>query len=317
MTVLILADEFDVSADQMVLALGERSVPVCRIDTAWFPEQLSVDAELREGRWWGRLRTPGRDVELEGLRSVWYRNPSTFRFPPELSGAERHHAFLEAKYGLGGVLSSLPVLWVNHPARAAAASKPVQLATAARCGLTVPDTLITNEPDAVRRFAAQGATVTKMLGANHIAEEGTRKITFTRLLRSAELADLGGIEATAHQFQRWVAKSYDCRVIAIGGQLFAFAIRAGSIESYIDFRTDYDALAYEPIALPVEVADGIRRFLDVRGLVYGALDFVVGHEGGHVFLECNSGGQFGWLESRTGVPLIQALADLLTRGAGP
>jgi len=155
MTVLILAGEFDVSADQMVLALREPGVPVCRVDTAWFPLQLSIDAELREGRWQGHLRTPGRDVELEGLRSIWYRSPTTFQFSSELSGAESHHAFLEAKYGLGGILSSLPVLWVNHPARAAAASKPVQLATAARCGLTVPGTLITNELGAVRRFAAQ------------------------------------------------------------------------------------------------------------------------------------------------------------------
>lgn len=317
MTVLILAAEFDVSADQMVLVLRERGVPVCRVDTAWFPSQLSVDAELQDGRWRGWLRTPGREVELEGLRSVWYRSPTTFQFSPELSGAERHHAFLEAKYGLGGVLSSLPVLWVNHPAWAAAASKPVQLTTAARCGLTVPDTLITNESAAVRRFAAQGATVTKMLGANHIAEEGTRKITFTRLLGAAEFADLRGIEATTHQFQRWAQKLYDCRVIVIGDRFFAFAIRAGNTASYLDFRADYDALTYEPIELPVDVANGVRRFLGVLGLVYGALDFVVSPEGSYAFLECNSGGQFGWLESRTGAPLIQTLADLLAQGVCP
>jgi hypothetical protein len=92
----------------------------------------------------------------------------------------------------------------------------VQLATAARCGLPVPETLITNDPDAVRRFASCGATVTKMLGANHIAEEGTRKVTFTRLLDDDDLADLRGIEVTTHQFQRWAPKQYDARVIAIG-----------------------------------------------------------------------------------------------------
>lgn len=106
MTVLILAREFDVSADQMVFALREREIPVCRVDTAWFPTQLRIDAELRGGHWQGRLRAPKRAVELENLRSVWYRSPTTFQFPPELSSAERQHAFLEAKYGLGGVLAS-------------------------------------------------------------------------------------------------------------------------------------------------------------------------------------------------------------------
>ncbi|MDQ2883122.1 MAG: ATP-grasp ribosomal peptide maturase [Actinomycetota bacterium] len=315
MTVLILAAEFDVSADQMILALRSRDMPVCRVDTSWFPTQLSLDSQLSEGRWRGWLRAPGRDIELEGLRSVWYRSPTTFQFAPELSDAERHHAFLEAKYGLGGVLSSLPVLWVNHPARAAAASKPVQLAIAARCGLSVPDTLITNDPAAVRRFTFCGATVTKMLGANHITEEGTRKITFTRLLNDGDLADLRGIDVTTHQFQRWAPKQYDARVIAIGDRLFAFAIHAGNTASHIDFRADYDALSYESIELPTVISEGIRQFLHAMGLVYGALDFVVSPEGAYTFLECNAGGQFGWLEARTGTPLTEALADLLATGA--
>ncbi|MGH4015646.1 MAG: hypothetical protein ACRDSL_17330 [Pseudonocardiaceae bacterium] len=101
----------------------------------------------------------------------------------------------------------------------------------------MPDTLITNEPAALCRFTQAGETVAKMLGANHIAEEGTRKITFTRLLGEDDLADLRGIDVTCHLAQRWVRKQYDARVIAIGGRLFAFAIHAGNTTSYIDFRT--------------------------------------------------------------------------------
>ena len=314
MTVLILADEFDPSADQMVLQLQGRGVPVCRIDTAWFPSRLSVDARFRDGRWAGPLRTPGRVVELEEIRSVWYRSPTAFRFPAELNGAERHHAFMEAKFGLGGVLSSLPVLWVNHPARVAAAYKPVQLATAARCGLTVPDTVITNEPDAVRRFAAGGTTVTKMLGANHITEESIRKITFTRIVHEEDLADLRGVDVSLHQFQRWVPKAHEARIVAIGKQLFGFAIHARSCRARVDFRADYNSLNYEPFDVPPELAAGIGRFLAAFGLVYGAFDFVVG-PAGHVFLECNPGGQYGWLEAHTGTPVTAALADLLARGA--
>jgi hypothetical protein len=33
-----------------------------------------------------------------------------------------------------------------------------------------------------------------------------------------------------------------------------------------------------------------------------------------VFLEINAGGQYGWLESVTGVPLTGHLADLLAKG---
>lgn len=119
MTVLILATERDISTDRMVRALAERDVPVFRADLSWFPQQLSVDAELRDGQWTGRLATPYREVALEGLRSIWYRNPSSFRFPAAMSTTERRHAQHEAKPGLGGVLGALPVRWVNQsqPAR--------------------------------------------------------------------------------------------------------------------------------------------------------------------------------------------------------
>ncbi|SDP97112.1 ATP-grasp ribosomal peptide maturase, SAV_5884 family [Actinopolyspora xinjiangensis] len=314
MTVLILARDLDPTADAMVTTLTERGTAVARVNTGWFPARLSVSAGLRGGRWSGHLRTPGQLVSLDDVHAVWYHSPEAYRMPGELSDAERHHAFLEAKYGLGGVLSSLDVVWINHPSRMAdAAYKPVQLVRAQQCGLTVPDTLITNEPDPVREFATE-PTVTKLVGSNTISEDSTRKISWTRLLDQAELADLRGIETTTHLLQRWVPKAFETRVIAIGEQLFAAAIHAGSASTRVDWRSDYDALTYEPIEPPASVAEGIRALMAGFDLRYGALDFVVTPNGDWVFLEINPGGQYGWLEAATGHPLTRSLADLLSKG---
>jgi ATP-grasp ribosomal peptide maturase len=316
MSVLIIADERDGSADVMVRALADRDAVVHRIDTAWFPGQLSVSAELAGGRWSGRLRTPHRVVDLDGVTSVWFRSPKAYTFPGAMSAAERCFANLEAKYGLGGVLTSLPVLWVNHPARLAdAAYKPVQLAVAQRCGLQVADTLITNEAGSVREFAGAGRTVTKVLGSNSIVEDNGRKLAYTRVLDDADLADLRGVEQTTHLFQRWARKHHEARVIVVGDQLTAFAIHANSTDSYIDWRSDYDSLSYEVCDLPEPVAVGIVALMHAMDLVYGALDFVVGPDGEWTFLEVNAGGQYGWLEHQTGgAPITGQLADLLAKG---
>ena len=319
MTVLILAGERDVSADLMVRALGDRGVPVFRADLGWFPQQLTLDAELRDGRWVGRLATPHREVALEELRSVWYRSPSTFRFPAGLSGTERQQALHEAKLGVGGVLGALPVLWVNHPSRHADAGyKPRQLVAAARAGLPVPPTLVTNDPAAVRRFAAQcgaAGVVTKMFGAPAISEQGGRRVALTKRLSPARLADLRGVEISAHQFQRWAPKREEARVIAIGQQVYAVAIHADSAAAYVDWRADYDSLSYERIDPPPEVICGVRTLMVDLGLVYGVFDFVIGPDGSWTFLEVNPGGQFGFVEDQAGLPLTAALADLLARGA--
>lgn len=316
MSVLILARDLDPSADEMVTALRDRGTPVVRVNTAWFPAQLSISAGLRGGHWSGQLRTPAHVVDLDEIHAVWYRSPEAYQMPAALSGAERHHAFLEAKYGLGGILSSLDALWVNHPARIADASyKPIQLVQAHAAGLTVPDTLITNEPEAVREFAAEGRTITKLLGANTISEEGTRKLSWTRVLGDTDLADLCGIEVTTHLMQRWVPKQHEARVIVIGDHLTAVAIHAGSDQTKVDWRTDYDALSYEVVDLPGPVARGVRELMLSFGLIYGALDFVVTPAGEWTFLEVNPGGQYGWLETTAGVPFTDVLADLLTKGA--
>lgn len=47
MTVLVLAAETDRTADSVVTGLTERNVPVMRIDTSWFPQQMILDAEFR------------------------------------------------------------------------------------------------------------------------------------------------------------------------------------------------------------------------------------------------------------------------------
>lgn len=287
-----------------------------RCDARWFPQSLSLEARLAGDRWSGVLRSPHRQVDLAELRSIWYRSPTVFDLPAGMSRVERQHAEREAKLGLGGVLGALPVLWVNHPgAEADAAYKPRQLATARACGLTVPRTLITNDPAAARRFAAEsGPVVTKLLGANVIDEDQTRKVARTRLLSAEDLSDLRGVEVTAHLVQEWVDKEFEVRVVAVGEDLFASAIHAHSPAARIDWRADYESLTYDKIDVPPTVASGVRAYLAAVCLRYAAFDFVVTPAGAWVFLEANPGGQFGWLEGATGLPISIALAALLTQG---
>ncbi|MGH3646282.1 MAG: ATP-grasp ribosomal peptide maturase [Micromonosporaceae bacterium] len=316
MTVLILAEQSDVTVDRVVAALNRRGVPVFRCDTGWFPANLAVSAYLDGDRWAGVLRTSHWKVDLVGLRSVWYRRPTAFAFPDTMSAPERRHAAMEAKYGLGGVLNSLPVLWANHPAAEADASyKPRQLVTAQVCGLEAPRTLITNQPAAVRNFARDiGKVLIKPVGSMYVFEEDQVKAAHTRILTHEDLSDLAGGEVTAHLFQEWLDKAYEVRLTVVGERLFPVAIHAGSDAAWVDWRTDYDALSYEVVQAPEPVVAGVRRYMQSFGLTFGAFDFVVAPDGAWRFLECNSGGQFGWIEHRTGLPISDGIADLLQEG---
>ncbi len=53
-------------------------------------------------------------------------------------------------------------------------------------------------------------------------------------------------------------------------------------------------------------------------LVYGAFDLSVSNDGGSElfwFLEINPGGQYGFLEGATGIPITDSLVRFLAKGA--
>ncbi len=156
----------------------------------------------------------------------------------------------------------------------------------------------------------------KPLSTNLIYEDHTYKMGWTRRLSDEDMADLRGVAVTAHQLQDWAPKRWECRAVVVGGDIFAVKIYAGSKASYVDWRSDYPALSYEVVELPEVVTDGLRAFMAELGLVYGAFDLVVGpDETGDSeivsFLEVNPGGQYGFIEIATGVPITDSLVRLL------
>lgn len=316
---LILARELDPSVDRVVEALGERNVSVFRTDLAAFPRGLTLDARLGPEGWDGVLATPHREVRLREIRSVWYRHPSHFELPQGMSGPERRHAAAEARCGLSGVLSSLDVLWVNHPARESDAVKPRQLHVARRCGLAVPDSQVTNRPDGVRDFArgVGGALASKALAAALLVESGRLQTAYTSRIEQNQLADLAGVNTTLHLFQPFLLKAFEARVTVVGDRVFGAAIHARSAAAGVDWRSDYDALDYAVIEPPEPVTTGMLSFLRAFGLSFGAFDFAVTPDNEWIMLECNPCGAYGWLEDALHLPITEALADLLASGAAP
>jgi hypothetical protein len=166
------------------------------------------------------------------------------------------------------------------------------------------------DPAWLRRFARRGPVV----NGPSVMEAARRATVFTHLLDEADLADLRGVEITAHRFQRWVAKGYEVRVVVVGEDVFAAGIHAGSAETRMDRRAGYCDLAYSRPDLPDDVRRGLLRYCREFGLGYGAFDLVVTPDDGWVFLECDASGRYGWIEDATGAPITASIADLLVEG---
>lgn len=312
-TVLVLADRFDPTVDLAVEELNRRAVPVFRADVADFPLRLRLGAALGTGGWGGTLRSAHRTLHLNDVHSVYYRRPGRPRLADAMAPDIRRIAEREARLGFGGLLTALPCRWLSPPGEAAdAESKPLQLRVAAESALSVPRTLITNDPVAARDFAAciPGRLVYKPFHPMRGTRNGRPAAVFTSVVDPADLPH-PDIATTAHLFQEWVPKAYEVRLTVVGERMFAAEIHSGSDRGHVDWRSDYSSHTYRVTQPPPSVVDGVLRMLSVLGLPYGAFDFVVTPEDQWVFLEVNPSGQYGFIEIATGLPITAAIADYL------
>lgn len=318
-SVAVITRDQDTAADLVVRELTIRGVAVFRFDLADFPERLTQAAYLvpGRGRWTGALKGDRRDVDLSAVSAVWYRKPSQFRFHAGMSATEQQWAAAEAFAGFGGQLAALPdVHWVNHPHRIAEADhKPLQLARADACGLTVPASLLTNDPEEARAFChvhRDTGVIYKPMRGGPVSESGQHVALWANTVTAEDITD--GVARTSHLFQARVPCAYSVRLTVVGDRLFAARIDAPDGSTAVDWRKDHDHLAYTPIEVPDDVAAGTRRLVRSFGLAYAAIDYVVTPDGQWAFIgDLNPGGQWAWIQHHTGLPIAAALADELAK----
>jgi ATP-grasp ribosomal peptide maturase len=312
-SVLVITGSFDPTADLVIEELTRRAVPVFRADMAWFPSKLTLAASLDGAGWSGTLMTDRRTLDLSSVRSVYYRRPTAPEFPQTMPPEARAVAAAEARRGFGGLLAALPCPWLPPPGRTADAEyKPLQLRVAAESGLSVPRTLITNDPVAAREFADRlGAPVIyKPFTPIRGTLEGRSVAVYANVLQADDLPH-PSIATTAHLFQEWVPKAHEVRLTVVGRRMFAAEIHAGSAAGRVDWRSDYESLTYKTCEPPRAVAAGVLRMLDQLGLPFGAFDFIVTPSDEWKFLEVNPNGQWGFVEQATGLPITAAICDHL------
>lgn len=312
--VLVATEAGDITADMVISELNRIGCPVTRFDPADIGDGLTISAQFgdRSSPVSGYLRTPSRSADLGAVRSVYWRRP---RWPgfTHLNGDDARFAAAQVRHGLGGTLYALDgPLWVNHPLRVAAADyKAAQLAVATRLGLRVPPTLVTNDLDEARAFIAYHRDVIfKTLRWTPYERGGVGMTTWTEPVTADDLDET--VAAAPHLFQARVDKAADLRVLVVGDQVFAVRIES----DLLDWRKDYSAHSYHVVDLPDRLGRILRAYLGHFGLVSGTFDLALDRDGESHWLELNPNGQWGWLETETGLPMSAAFAELLASG-GP
>ena len=307
--ILVVSHAGDDHAAGVLAELERARHPAVLLDTARFPREASLTQAFDGTRWRRRFVRDEATIDLDACGAAWWRRPQPYTLHDGMTAEVASFSYSECHEAVAGAWASLDCTWVNPPHRDEVAHhKPSQLTVAAAVGMTVPRTLITNDPAEARAFVAdRGAART--VYKTFLASEGCWRET--RLLRDAELALLDTVAMAPVIFQEYVAADADVRVTVIGPWMFAARIETPPSGYAVDYRMDMAGARFAPLDLPAPVVQAIRSFMARLGLVYGALDFRRTPAGEYVFLEVNPAGEWRFVEERTGQPITQAMAQLL------
>ncbi len=319
MTVLLLTRSDDNECVERVeRAIAERGGASWRLDSDRFPTRIRLATSRGPGGDGATLRDGDRTLDLDEVTAVWHRRTNVAAdLPASLSPELRDAARRESFTTLLGTLNGLDAFLLDPQERARRArDKLLQLRVAREAGLEVPRTLATNDPDAVRAFAAtcDAGMVAKMMTSFAVHEDGEERVVFTNVVGPDDLAHLGGLAYGPMTFQERVPKRLELRATIVGERVFTASIDSQRLpRAQVDWRREGQELLrhWQPYALPADVERALGALMDQLGLNYGAADFVVTPGGRHVFLEVNPVGEFFWLELHPGLPLSEAIADVL------
>ncbi|NDO88362.1 MvdC/MvdD family ATP grasp protein [Cellulosimicrobium composti] len=310
----IVSHADDLHTTEVVRHLDALGASHVLLDTGHAPRSVSLTSTQDSGGWhadWVDTSPDGvAAVDATSLRAVWWRRPQPFVVHDDVrSPQDRGFAVGEIAAAVAGLWSCLPATWVNDPDRDEAGSRKMwQLQVAARLGLRVPRTCMTNDPARAREFLHRepGRVIFKPFGGTPATWRETRPV------READLDLLESVRYAPVIFQEAVAGS-DVRVTIVGTQVFAAELRTEESGYAYDFRVDTHHCPTAAHDLPAPVSAGLLRLMEVLGLWYGAVDLRCTPEGDYVFLEINPAGQWLFVEYATGQPIAAALAALLAR----
>jgi predicted ATP-grasp superfamily ATP-dependent carboligase len=181
-------------------------------------------------------------------------------------------------------------------------SKPYQGQLILEQGLSVPETLITNDPELVREFRERhGRVIYKSIS-------GVRSIVQT--LEEKDLQRLDRIRWCPTQFQEFVDGT-NVRVHVVDKEVFATAVSTEATDYRYARQQVGDSASLTAMELAPELAEKCISLAARLGLPFAGIDLKITPDGRVFCFEVNPSPAFSYYEANTGQPIAHALARYL------
>ncbi|MCF6434116.1 MvdC/MvdD family ATP grasp protein [Pseudoalteromonas sp. MMG022] len=315
--ILILSQLIEPNTSEIIDILNFYNKPWFRLNGEDIPTNIHFEYDLNNG---SKIEDVSgvnsiSVVELDKVTSVWARRRGAITPSSQLPENQQRFIVDECLTLYKGLESLTEAQWMNNPWSDDKANNPiVQLSTAKKVGLTIPSTTITQSKTNADKFysACNGDVITKRIMKAPISHYGFAMV-FTSAITDEHTQDFTHLALCSTLLQARVDRLLELRITVVGNTLFSAATEVDLHHQYkVDIReSDLQKINYFPYQLPEDIQQKILNFMAELGLVFGAIDMILTRKNEYVFIELNPIGQWGWVESATGLKITEAVAHWL------
>jgi glutathione synthase/RimK-type ligase-like ATP-grasp enzyme len=300
-----------IARGHIVIIDSQSSFPVKQLSTIFVNDTSVIHGNITDKE--------SNDENVNDYDVVILLNESTTSLAPDLSELDCEYVTRESELFLRSCnyFYTDNTFWVN-PLESYAKSglKPVQLKAAKNVGLSIPETIISNNPNEIVQFIenCSGKVITKPFSSMTWQEKGNHHYFPTTLISVEDIKNnLDSVKLCPLIYQECVNRSYEVRVTIMGATVIAAKLTKDSSQS-VDWRVinTTDNLHIEKIEIPEVVKKQCLALTKDLNLIYGCIDFIVDQNSNYTFLEINNAGQFIWKElSGDCFPMLHIFCDFI------
>jgi glutathione synthase/RimK-type ligase-like ATP-grasp enzyme len=325
-SILIISNEHDIHLTFVIERLQKWGFSVFRLNTENLFSKYKIHITYDENQIVGSIinLVSGDIIKIENIKTIWERRP----MEPMNTYSPIHEKYIDTikieqiSFYKQFRHSLVHCNWIGNPLTGLRAnSKILQKCIAQKVGFAIPRSIISNNYNELKLFLKDGIDyIVKPLKADSIQIDEdnqivfyARKVTFSQLDSMSEI----GFQNAPNYIQEYIEKKYEIRLTMVGDKAFAAKIDSNSMltgQGKEDWREGYDyGVKFTEMYADSLLVNKCKAFLKELELNFGCFDFIVDENENIFFLECNSNGQWLWIEEDTGMDISGAIAEWLLK----
>ena len=300
MILIIAEDNIDEMSLYIKKSLDKKGVENKLVLQNTLPQENNITLFAKEGKLLGEFIIDNQTIDIRDITSIYTRFGEAIKIK-NVSETTQTEINAERMVCFETIFENIDALVINRgKSQFSNSSKLYQSYIIKQYGFKIPDSIVTNDTNAVKEFIK----TYKKDGV--IYKSASAERSKVQKFKSEDFKNLEFIKYCPHLFQQCI-KGKDIRAHALAtGEVFACEITTNTSDYRYDKERDIKI-----IELPEKIKRAcVDMTLDL-GLYLSGIDLRRTEDGEYYCFEVNPSPAFSWYEMQTGLPITNAISNMM------